>query len=274
MGYKSARENFSKEDILDILKRNVSLYKDEKEFVDYIVNLAMFLIDSNYGSDRISPWEAPPPPGVATPTGPSVQASAGAPPQPPPPSPNAPILPELSTGKMAPPSADEIRRRRQSASLNAPMSENFHEPSAPKPFNLTGAQEPSAPPPAPAPPTERVPIARPAAPPAAPLPAASMDEIPLNLPGARTSGIYQVKGGLSTPAPDAPKSREVKKLDEPEGATGPSAPKINVQNDGRTRVYRVVRAYRSSTAIESPCPVCGQLVPAEAPRCLACGHLM
>jgi hypothetical protein len=45
MAVKVARESFSKEEIIDILKRNVTLYKGERDFVDYIVNLAMFLIE-------------------------------------------------------------------------------------------------------------------------------------------------------------------------------------------------------------------------------------
>lgn len=45
MAVKVARESFTKEEIIDILKRNVTLYKGERDFVDYIVNLAMFLIE-------------------------------------------------------------------------------------------------------------------------------------------------------------------------------------------------------------------------------------
>jgi len=51
MGVKVARESFTKEEIIDILKRNVTLYKGERDFVDYIVNLAMFLIEQQYSAE-------------------------------------------------------------------------------------------------------------------------------------------------------------------------------------------------------------------------------
>jgi len=34
-----------KDDVIEILKRNVSLFKEEKDFVEYIVDLAMYLIE-------------------------------------------------------------------------------------------------------------------------------------------------------------------------------------------------------------------------------------
>ena len=38
-------KKMNKEQIIEILKTNVGLYKDEPEFVEYIVNLAMYLIE-------------------------------------------------------------------------------------------------------------------------------------------------------------------------------------------------------------------------------------
>ncbi len=35
----------TKEEIIEILRKNVELYKDEPEFVEYIVNLAIYLIE-------------------------------------------------------------------------------------------------------------------------------------------------------------------------------------------------------------------------------------
>lgn len=61
MAVKVARESFSKEEIIDILKRNVALYKNERDFVDYIVNLAMFLIDQQHDAH------------VKDPEGPAIQ---------------------------------------------------------------------------------------------------------------------------------------------------------------------------------------------------------
>jgi len=48
MPAKTAKRTFTKDEIIDILKQNVVLFKDEPEFVDYIVNLALFLIDQAY----------------------------------------------------------------------------------------------------------------------------------------------------------------------------------------------------------------------------------
>jgi len=39
------KKTFTKEEIIDILKRNARLFKDEPEFVTYIVELALYLIE-------------------------------------------------------------------------------------------------------------------------------------------------------------------------------------------------------------------------------------
>jgi hypothetical protein len=46
MAFKGSKQKFSKDEIIDILKRNVSLFKDEEEFVQYIVDLALFLVEN------------------------------------------------------------------------------------------------------------------------------------------------------------------------------------------------------------------------------------
>jgi hypothetical protein len=45
MVMKKARQNFSKEEIIEILKRNVNMFRDEEEFVQYIFDLAMYLVE-------------------------------------------------------------------------------------------------------------------------------------------------------------------------------------------------------------------------------------
>lgn len=45
MAFRTGKQKFTKEEIIDILKRNVSLFKDEEEFVQYIVDLAMYLVE-------------------------------------------------------------------------------------------------------------------------------------------------------------------------------------------------------------------------------------
>jgi rubrerythrin len=59
MAFKKGKQKFSKEEIIDILKRNVSLFKDEDEFVQYIVDLATYLVEHRLqtatGSDANTP---------------------------------------------------------------------------------------------------------------------------------------------------------------------------------------------------------------------------
>ena len=45
MTFKTGKQKFSKDEIIDILKRNISLYRDEEEFVQYVVDLAMYLVE-------------------------------------------------------------------------------------------------------------------------------------------------------------------------------------------------------------------------------------
>ncbi|MDX2175263.1 MAG: hypothetical protein SF028_02225 [Candidatus Sumerlaeia bacterium] len=51
MAIKAAREHFTKDEIIDILKRNVSLYKNERDFVEYIANLAAYLAEVSARSE-------------------------------------------------------------------------------------------------------------------------------------------------------------------------------------------------------------------------------
>ena len=46
--FYSAKKAFSKEEISEILRRNVALYKDEPSFANYIVDLALYLIEAHY----------------------------------------------------------------------------------------------------------------------------------------------------------------------------------------------------------------------------------
>ncbi|MBX3729118.1 MAG: hypothetical protein KF858_08015 [Candidatus Sumerlaeia bacterium] len=48
MPIKHAKQTFTREEIVDILQRNVSLYQNEPGFVAYITDLALYLIDQAY----------------------------------------------------------------------------------------------------------------------------------------------------------------------------------------------------------------------------------
>lgn len=47
MAVSEPRKKLSKEEIIEILRRNARLFKDEPEFVNYIVDLAMYLIENH-----------------------------------------------------------------------------------------------------------------------------------------------------------------------------------------------------------------------------------
>lgn len=57
MAFKGSKQKFSKEEIIEILKRNVSLFKDEEEFVQYIVDLAFYLVENRLLSATELPAE-------------------------------------------------------------------------------------------------------------------------------------------------------------------------------------------------------------------------
>ncbi len=65
MTFKKGKQKFAKEEIIDILKRNVNLFRDEEEFVQYIVDLAMYLVEhrlqtqTEAGERTYSPFATP-----------------------------------------------------------------------------------------------------------------------------------------------------------------------------------------------------------------------
>ena len=46
MAYYAAKDTLTRKEIVEILRRNIELYKHEPEFSDYIVNLMQYLLDS------------------------------------------------------------------------------------------------------------------------------------------------------------------------------------------------------------------------------------
>lgn len=69
MSIKPARQSFNREEILDIIRRNVALYKDEEGFVEYLTDLAAYLFQYALDDESVSalkedPFQAPTPPGV------------------------------------------------------------------------------------------------------------------------------------------------------------------------------------------------------------------
>lgn len=61
MVFKTGKQKFTKEEIIDILKRNVNLFRDEEEFVQYIVDLAMYLVEHRlYTATEVQERSRPP----------------------------------------------------------------------------------------------------------------------------------------------------------------------------------------------------------------------
>jgi len=46
--YQSAKKSFTRDEIIEILKKNVDLYKNEAGFPSYIVDLALYLVEYGY----------------------------------------------------------------------------------------------------------------------------------------------------------------------------------------------------------------------------------
>jgi hypothetical protein len=53
MGYRLAKDRLTRDEIVDILKRNVEIYRNEPQFLGYIVDLALYLVE--YKFDRETP---------------------------------------------------------------------------------------------------------------------------------------------------------------------------------------------------------------------------
>lgn len=62
MGYRPAQEQFTREEIHEILRRNVNLFKDDPGFATYFTDLTLYLLASQSSSDSAAPPFAPHPP--------------------------------------------------------------------------------------------------------------------------------------------------------------------------------------------------------------------
>ncbi len=60
MAVTHPKRTLTKDEIIDILRRNARLFKDEPEFVNYIVDLAMYLIEQylDRGAEKQAPFRA------------------------------------------------------------------------------------------------------------------------------------------------------------------------------------------------------------------------
>jgi len=250
------------------------------------------------GPQQIVAPRAVPPPRPAIPNVPAyppTPLTSSQPPIAPPPPPTRPIYAPPGASQPAVPRPTPAQLGLPSGPSAAPPSGSLSQPGFPKP---TPSQLglPAGPPPGPLggsrdgimrPPHQTPPPAYPPAPPrpsGVPIPGApgtTPRAVPPVAPptagppqprpvsvNSRSSGVFQLPNSLLlTPLGDA--------LREPHRGREEPKPDPNADPQAlgkKTQVYRVVRPYRSPTSLQTPCPVCGVMVPMDSALCPGCGH--
>ncbi|MCC5875062.1 MAG: hypothetical protein JJU11_02475, partial [Candidatus Sumerlaeia bacterium] len=144
----------------------------------------------------------------------------------------------------------------------APANENRHPPAPTQAVPPPGRERPVIPPPKPST-LGRVPQD------GSPDPA---EDSSSSIKRPRTPAVSIERQSLQTPdpvrtnLPPPPPSKDGSQTAKLQGRGGQKGPGV-----GKTEVYRVVRPYKSQTAMEAPCHSCGTLYPVEATYCPACG---
>jgi hypothetical protein len=302
MGIKPAQQAFTKDDIIDILKRNVTLYKNEAEFVEYIVNLSLYLIDQAYvlGGVRSGDLES-----VLERYERSLEAmpAPAAMPMPAPLGPPAARV-EIPADAFAEENerpTNKIRLQQFEGVFKAPPPVGGDLPT-PKP--LGGSPRDQMPPTGPLsaqdddeldPSTGQIRAAQLAEaitmtpPPDDSAPPIRIDNrVPLS---ARKPATPKAEAPPSPPSPqrppegpdpeepdyNGPKTRQLRSPAQltpfPSGGLTDRSPQIEVGNSGKTRVYKMVRSYNVAKGKESVCPICGTDTKGSN-LCPSCGHIL
>lgn len=252
MTYKPAKERFTRQEVVDILKRNVALYRDEDGFVDYLVELTLYLL-----SNRTSETQQH---RAAEPTLPeSYQARQSAP---------KPTR-ERPESIVMPPTVNELRDRQAD-----PESGRYK----PVPYQRTSAPPPPATPPS----TSPAPGRNPAPPPAHPLPQPQR--------ASSASGVFQIRSfeePLTPPPPHAtppqvppPHPKPDEEMDSVSDAAPPherANPQQGPPPPGPpppSKMLRTMRLRPISSVREVSCNICGTRVAVGIRQCPGCGHIM
>ncbi len=268
MAVKAAKDRFSKREIIDILKQNVTLFKNEPEFVEYIVNLALYLIDQAYtvSGERSADLE-------------SIISQFES------------IRREAGEGGTAAPESRSLRISEPTDPLELESKDDFLpdeddlDDGAPT-TNKMKLQKYDAvmkSPPPPEPPEDDEPPTLPTLKLASPPPQQAEDE---DAPAAKAESDDSEMEDLSS-HDEEPRTRQLRSVgiltpdadgglikDRGKKPSSDASPKIEVGEDkGRARVYRVVRSYSASKGGDSNCPICGTDTKG-ASRCPSCGHIM
>ncbi len=275
MAVKAAKEGFSKQEIIDILKQNVTLFKNEPEFVEYIVNLALYLIDQAYtvSGERSGDLED--------------------------------VLSQFQQARRESSSLEDLESQDKSLRLSDPVDPlelESRDDFLPDADDLDDGSPTTnkmklkeydavlkAPPP-PEPPEDDEPPTVPA--PTLPLQEGGeakeaevkaesaaadlhdgeadgeleLEDLSVNDEEPKTRQLRSV--GILTPDAEGGLTKEKDPRDELR------SPKIQVDEEkGKARVYRVVRSYSASKGGDSNCPICGTDTRGSS-RCPSCGHIM
>lgn len=250
MAVKAAKEKFTRQDIIDILQQNVLLYKDEPEFVDYIVNLALYLIDQAYtvSGERSGDLES-----VLADfqNARAARRSSGQVPKPAAaerPADKDSFLPDEDDLDDGAPTTNKMKLQSYDAVMKAPPppqepDDDFEHP--------TSKQT-----------TAKI---------------AALGNVPEGGPRPASSDIEDL-----SEVDEEPKTRQLRSVgiltpDAQGGLTdrkSGTSPKISIGEDkGRARIYKVVRSYSASKGGDTNCPICGTDTKGSS-RCPSCGHIM
>jgi len=239
MAIHSAKESFSREEVLEILRRNVALYKNEPEFVNYIVDLALYLLDSVAQRGETE----------------DDRPSAG-------------HLPNGSAGGAA---GEAMQRDMRELYAQIEVLHRGDPAQASAQAGKPPTRPPAVAPQSPASPSAYKPVfAPPPASASAPPQSAAPPAPPSSHPAGGGAHVSVPWTPIPSPAsPPQPDSQMLGDQDEPVS----HMPRVQIDKGGRTRVYKVFRA-QTTLQEGSHCPVCGTLNPPRTRCCKTCGTVL
>ncbi len=299
MAIRPAQQIFKRDEIAEILRRNVSLYKDEDGFVDYLVDLTRFLVENSQdyadgnnssifdafgspASEEHRPVHEREDPSPITPSGfDAVEDSEG----------------EVGPINM-PPKVSDLKNRQSGDQIKIPPKFNFPSINAPRP----AAREPEQVKEAPRIPTPP-PVHRPKSQTPPPVPhkeqeSASSSQSNDSNPKMPKLQVYRkASPGSMTPEPGSgdrnqrmsgssqqqeenrPKSSRIKQVKGYEPIDSeinfPSQRKgiisTNKKGSAKAHVYKVAKSYNTHSQLEVPCRECGTLMKQQEEHCPTCG---
>lgn len=302
MPVKPARQSFSREEILDILHRNVALYKEEHGFVEFFATLSLYLVQHQEGEDfGIAPsaWSDSLPSGMSLDEIPRPDFAGS---QAPPPAYSSDMDEEDAPLEL-PPTVAELKQRKSGSTNPLPPSIGRGTPPPPPPpagqrlsteeqrmisgtFRTPAAYGEDPGPPPNAPPAYQPPKKRSSIEVEGTSLTSSGDtkevrrltpqEIrhPNRNQAAQSPDQGQGPGSEQAPVPSqAPANAPAPPPQRPAEQPPPQPPGRGMiqRNVGKARVYKVSRTYKSSTAAETPCHVCGTMIPMGKKHCPGCG---